>query len=153
MYWSQQAPQEQRWPQKLFVWLLCWQLATFHSMHTQFHTHIHTQAHMPSALQTHTVNGALSHQLVTYCDQMSCAVQISSVLRGAAQDFAIAFQVKSARSLVKSTEKKSTNVEARADASARHCASQGCGSLSRSVQLLAALTGCTTPNLSHRYQH
>lgn len=154
-YWSQD-PQEKREQQKLFVQLRCCQLAAFHSMHTQFHTHIHTQIHMPSALQMRTVNGALSHQLVSYCYQMNCAVQISRASRGVAKDLAIALQGNWAGSLVKNTEK---NVHVQTWKPELTQAWEQCLALCfpRLWQTIwecsYLVTGCITPNPSHWYQH
>lgn len=67
------------------------------------HTQNHTQICVPSALQTCTVNGALSHQLVTYCYHMIGVVQISRAPRGVAKD--LAFQ-NWAGSFVRSTGEK-----------------------------------------------
>lgn len=84
-------------------------------------THTYTHKYVCLLLCSRAVNGALSHQLVTYCYQMNCEVQISRAHGGVAKDFAIAFQGNWAGPLVKSTEKKCTrtNLEARGEASLR----------------------------------
>lgn len=155
-YWSQEDPWEKRQQQKLFVQLLCCQLAAFHSMHTQFHTHIHTQIRMPSAPQTCTVNGALSHQLVSYCYQTNCTVQISQAPRGVAKDFATAFLGNWAGSLVKSTER---NIHVQTWKPELRQAREQClvlcflGLWQSVWECSCLVTGCITPNLSHWYQH